>query len=203
MYYHQNAPVHQYSPFQTMPTVQYKQHATIHPPRINQIYQAQSQIQPSQSSNFRYMQNSQQLKQSTLSTFQPYQPDPEVEKIISKYNTTQKNTQIEQPVTHWPSNSIQQNQSNQFRDQNQNSKDEQEFKDNNTPLHFQFDDIKQRKPNLEQKNYSPDKNDFKDFIPLKQEQVALPEQNDKIVKLIVSGIIVLLILYIISFLLLK
>ncbi|CAD8153716.1 unnamed protein product [Paramecium octaurelia] len=44
------------------------------------------------------------MKILSIKTFQAYQPDPEIEKINSKYNTTQKNTQIEQPLTHWPSN---------------------------------------------------------------------------------------------------
>ncbi|CAD8156838.1 unnamed protein product [Paramecium pentaurelia] len=204
MYFHQNAPVHQYQPIKTIPTIPLGQHAPIYPANIAQIYQTQSQIQPSQSySNVKYMQNTQPLKQSTLSTFQPYRPDPEVEKIISKYNTTSKNSQIEQPVTHWPSNSIQQNSQDQFINKQQNNNEEFEFKDNNTPLHFQFDEIKQRKPNLGLKNYSPDINEFQDFSSQNQKQVALPEQNDKIVKLMVSGIIVLLVVYIISMLVLQ
>ncbi|CAK62366.1 unnamed protein product (macronuclear) [Paramecium tetraurelia] len=207
MYYNQNAPVHQYSPIKTIPVVPSGYPTNMYPQPIPLIYQAQSYIQPSQSySNVRYTQNAQPLKQSALSTFQPYRPDPEVEKIISKYTATSRNSQIEQPVTHQPSNSIQQNSKNQINYKHQNSNEDLEFKDmhqdNNTPLHFQFDEIKQRKPNQGQNNYSPDIHEFQDFSPQKQKQVALPEQNDKIVKLIVSGIIVLLVLYIISILVL-
>ncbi|CAD8071721.1 unnamed protein product [Paramecium sonneborni] len=208
MYYYQNAPVHQYSPIKTIPIISPGQTTAIYPQPKAQIFQAQSQIQPTQSySNVRYMKNTQPLKQSALSSFQPYRPDPEVEKIISKYTATSRNSQIEQPVTHQPSNSIHQNPQNQFKQKYQNNNEELEFKDmhidNNTPLHFQFDEIKQRKPNLGQKNYSPDVHEFQDFSPQKQQQVALPEQNDKIVKLIVSGIIVLLVLYIVLILVLK
>ncbi|CAD8065398.1 unnamed protein product [Paramecium sonneborni] len=208
MYYYQNAPIHQYSPIKTTPVISSGQPPVIYPQPKAQIYQAQSQIKPSQSySNVRYLQNAQPLKQSTLSTFQPYRPDPEIEKIISKYTATSKNSQIEQPVTHQPSNSIQSNSQNQLQQKYQNSNEESEFKDmyqdNNIPLHFQFDEIKQRKPNFEQKNYSPDIHEFQDFSPQNKKQISLPEQNDKIVKLIVSGIIVLLVLYIIFMLVLK